>query len=215
MDRALAAMLERRPWSAVLLLAATAICLTRACTSLAAYPRLSDSTAVYAVCAAALSLLTGSVLRVQQQLESRGGQCYLHALVVEMVLVVGGSSDDAQRVQQVLRGNTAALRAAFGCGMLQQASELLAVSALPANEAAAAALARTAAKPAVLLPWMARLVPMVQQLRNADPAADSEGERLLHRQVLWLGLSKLWELFAGWVGRNSYSCCPFCNRRRA
>ena len=170
-DRTVTQMVDdRQPWQLIVLLAAFAIHLGRLCDSLWTQAQLSDSKVVYALCAGQLALLTGSALRVQQQLESRGSECQLHILS-SMPL----PHRDRQRMWQALRGNTAALRAAFGCGLLQRSSELLRMVTLPLHAAATAALVRTAAKPAVLLPWLAELLPSVQQLCQID-ATNAGGE---------------------------------------
>lgn len=154
---------ERQPWQLVVLLAGFAVCLSRLCDIVCTQAQLSDSKVVYALRAGQLALLTGSALRVQQQLESHGSECQLHTML--SVLLIG----NGQRMRQALRGNTAALRAAFGCGLLQRSSELLQMATLPLHAAATAALVRTAAKPAVLLPWLAQLLPSVQRLCEIDP----------------------------------------------
>lgn len=112
----------------------------------------------------------------------------------------GARRRGVQRFHHVLSANTAALPAAFGCILLKRLSEVLALaSALSPSAAAsgsaphspeaasstphhsatlhsaAAALARTAAKPAVLLPLLAQLLPCVEGLRNAD-RDDNDGE---------------------------------------
>lgn len=103
-DRTVTQMVDdRQPWQLVVLLAAFAIHLGRLCDSLWTQAQLSDSKVVYALCAGQLALLTGSALRVQQQLESRGSECQLHILS-SMPL----PHRDRQRMRQALRGNTAA-----------------------------------------------------------------------------------------------------------
>lgn len=181
----------------ILLLVANTSSLSQACELLLERAQLADSKTQYTLLSASLAYVTGSMLGVQRQLASsaqRGGaggsSCPAAALLPCLPML----GCDMQRLQHVLSANPAALPDAFGCILLKRLSDVLtlaskwpsvtasgSVSHSPAagsstpHNSVAAAVARTAAKPAVLLPLLAQLLPCAERLRVAD-CGDNDGE---------------------------------------